>query len=334
MKNVLVTGANGHVGFMLVKALKEKGYRVRGTVRNLADAAKSRHLSDLNIELVEADLMQPESLKPAMLGMDGLFQVAAVYKTMAADPQKEIIDPSVTGGLNALKAAHEAGVKKVVFTSSVAAIGSDAPPEKPLTENDWNDGAVNPYFIAKTQAEKKAWEFSKTSGLKLVVINPVAIIGPGFYRHTPSTVAFEQVIRGQMPLCLPMGYSLVDVRDVVAAHIMAYENEQASGRYLVTDQYFEMIELLKRLKNIDPSLKIPSIVLPQFMLGMVPLMDWLNSKFTGAARQASRDMVQEMGGRSQRASSEKIRKELGWTTIPTDQSLKDTLEWTRQTFVK
>ena len=215
MKRVLVTGANGHVGNNLVRLLVEKGYTVRASVRNAKDPEKTKHLEPLGVEIVEADLMKPETLEAAVEGMDGVFQVAAAYVTWSRDPQRDIIDPSVIGGINVLRAAKEAGVKKVVFTSSAAAIGTDASREKPLTEEDWNEDALSPYMIAKTRAEKKAWEFVKDADMKLVTICPTGIIGPGFYRHTPTTQPFELALRGKVPVALPFGFSFVDVRKQV-----------------------------------------------------------------------------------------------------------------------
>ena len=114
MKHVLVTGANGHVGYNLVKELLAHGYLVRASVR---DAAKAKHLRSLGdadrLEIVSADIMKPETLEPAMEGLDGVFQVAAVFAFHAKDPEKEIIDPSVVGGANVLRAAAKAKVKKV-----------------------------------------------------------------------------------------------------------------------------------------------------------------------------------------------------------------------------
>lgn len=332
-KRVVVTGGNGHVGYNLARLLKERGYQIRVTVRDAGDAQKTKALRDLGVELVSADLMQPETLAPAMAGMDGLFQVAAVYQTHARNPEKEIIEPSVIGGLNALKAAHAAGVKKVVFTSSVAAIGSNAPADRPLTEEAWNDDAVSPYFRAKTGAERKAWAFAKESGLNLVVINPGAIIGPGFFRHTPSTIMFEQVIRGQLPFALPTGFTLVDVRDVASAHLLAYERDDAHGRYLACDRYFSMPELMRFLHEMDPALKVPRMVLPRALLPLVPLMDWLQHKILGTPRQITRAMVTELGGRYQNATGDRLRKELGWTTIDFKQSVRDTLDWIRRTLM-
>ena len=155
-ENVLVTGANGHIGFALSKALVERGYNVRASVRDKTDPNLVSHLSSLDVEIVELDLMQPETIEAAMNGIEGLFQVAAVYKSWARDPEEEIINPSIIGGINALKAARNANVKKVIFTSSTAAVGRSGPGGRALTEADWNSASKHPYSYAKTEAERRA----------------------------------------------------------------------------------------------------------------------------------------------------------------------------------
>ena len=137
-KNVLVTGANGHVGYTLTKILVERGYNVRASVRDKNNPKLVSHLDSLDIELVEMDLMKPETIEAAMQNMDGLFQVAAVYQSWAKNPEEEIINPSIIGGINALKAAKQAGIKKIIFTSSTAAIGRSGPKGKALNESDDN----------------------------------------------------------------------------------------------------------------------------------------------------------------------------------------------------
>jgi dihydroflavonol-4-reductase len=229
MKHVLVTGSNGHVGYNLVKELLGHGYEVRASVRDPEDTAKTKHLRDLGVHLVRADVMQPETLRGAMEGVDGVFQVAAVFQFHAKDPEREIIEPSVLGAKNVLEAAHAAGVKKVVFTSSTMAVGSEAPRDRALDERDWNDKAIEPYMIAKTRGERTAWEVAKRTGIDLVVVNPTGVIGPGFFRHTPNTWVFELVLRGLVPALPPFSYSHVDVRDVAVGHRLAYEDKNANG---------------------------------------------------------------------------------------------------------
>lgn len=330
MEKVVVTGANGHVGYNLARLLAERGYHVRAAVRDSSDAAKTAPLRALGVEVVSAELLRPETLAQACSGCDGLFQVAAVYRTWAKDPQREIVEPTVTGGLNALYAAQQAGVRKVVFTSSIAAVGSHAPPDRPLTEENWNDGAVSPYFRAKTMAERKAWEFARASGLNLVTVCPGAVIGPGFFRHTPSTYQFELLLRGRMPFVLPTGFTFVDVRDVAKAHLLAYQRQDASGRYIAADRCCDMLELVELVRRLEPGLKLPTRRLPRALLPTVPVWDWLLHLLTGAPRLVTRAFVAELGGKCQRASSERIRRELGWEPMPFEQSLKDTLAWIRE----
>jgi dihydroflavonol-4-reductase len=334
MKKVLVTGANGHLGFNLVKLLVEKGYQVRATVRNANDSSKTAHLKPLGVELAEADLMHPASLDKAMEDREGLFQVAAVYATVARDPQKEIIDPSVIGGLNVLKAAHKAGIQKIVFTSSVAAVGSVPLNSPPRDESFWNERAIDPYTRAKTIAEKKAWEYAEKNNLNLVTLLPSAIVGPGFYRHTPSTLMFELLLRGKVPFVLPMSLGMVDVRDCAQAHLLAYENPRAAGRYIASAWFSTIEEIFQVLKTIDPGLKVPTLKFPSRLLGILPALDWLGNKWSGTPRFATRKFLAEYGGRALNCKSDKARQELGWIPMELTASLKDTLAWIRETFIK
>ena len=334
MRTVLVTGANGHVCYNVAKLLRSKGYNVRASVRDLSNPKKTSHLRALGVELVEADIMKPETLTGAVAGVDGVFQIAAVYRIWAPDPENDIIAPGVTGGLNVLRAAKEAGVKRVVLTSSCAAVGSDATEANPLTENDWNDAATSPYYVAKTRGEREAWKFAKETGLDLVTINPCAIIGPGFYRHTPSTETFELLLRGKLPAVPPIAFSFVDVRDVASAHVLAYENPQAKGRYITAAAHYRMMDLMKYIKEeIDPDVKVPKFELPKAAIPVISSLDWLANKVARTPRQLPKDLADEMIGKTQIVSSEKIRRELGWQPLPFEQSLKDTLDWIRQEFI-
>lgn len=334
MKKVLVTGANGHVGYNLTKLLVEKGYQVRASVRDARNKSANAHLEKLGVEMVSADIMQPETLPNAVKGMDGVFQVAAVFTMIAKDPQKEIIDPSVIGGLNVLKAAHAAGVKKIIFTSSIAAVGCGSSAEKPFTENDWNDHCRSPYLIAKTQAEKKAWEFVKANNMHMVVINPAGVLGQGFFKHTPTTNFFELVLRGKIPAVPPFAFAYVDARDVAKAHLMAYENEKASGRYIISENHpHSMLELAQLIKEIEPSAKVPSATLPGFIMPVVPYLEMIGSALLGLPRQISPEMVADYNGAVQYFSNDKAKRELGWQPMDFKQSMTDTLSWIKQTFM-
>ncbi len=331
MDNILVTGANGHVGYNITKLLAEQGYNVRASVRDVRNKEKTNHLNELGVEVVEADIMKPESLKSAVNGMDGVFQVAAVFKTWAKNPQKEIIEPSMIGGVNVLKAAKEAGVKKIVFTSGNVAMGSDSSPERIFAEDDWNDTATSPYVIAKTQGEKKAWEFAEQNNLNMVSINPAAIIGPGFYRHTGSTEFFEEILKNKLPGIFPLNLSFVDARDVAKAHLLAYENKDAKGRYLVSDKFFTSMDLLQLIKEFEPGISIPEKQISLSQLKVFSFIDWCSSLFTGN-RKLTKVMINDTLGKYAKFSSRKAREELGWEPMDIRQSIKDTVFWVKQHF--
>jgi dihydroflavonol-4-reductase len=328
MKHVLVTGANGHVGYNLVQELLAHGYRVRASVR---DAARAKHLKDLgDVEIVSADIMKPDMLPAAMNGIDGLFQVAAVFAFHAKDPEKEIIEPSVVGGANVLRAAAKAGVKKIVFTSSTMAVGTHPEGKPALDESDWNDAAKDPYMIAKTRGEREAWRVAKETGLEMVVVNPTSIIGPGFFRHTPSTLMFEALLRRQVPILPPFFFSHADARDVAIGHRLAYENDAAEGRYILADEHVTMRELVDVVARVDPEVRVPKMTMPRAFLPGAVAFDALMHKLANRPRMLTREMVAELGGKEQRVSSARARKDLGWKPRPYEESVADTLKWVRE----
>ena len=330
MKNVLVTGANGHVGYNLTSLLVENGYKVRASVRDVNDPAKTAYLKPLGVELAKVDLLRPESFRAAMKGMDGVFHVAAGFQFFSKHPEKEVLEATVSGMIYMLEAAREQGVKKVVITSSVAAVGNAKPGAPDRTENDWNENPIDYYLQAKTEAERKGMAFAEANGMNVVAINPSIIIGPGFHRHTPSTTAFGLLLDGKIPLALPINLNFVDVRDVARAHLLAYENEQAAGRYIVAGECIPYMEALNLMRDFEPPIKIPRRVLPKWLLGITPFLDWAGHKATGQTRLISRNLIKELAQGDPRFSSQKIMTELGWEPRPLRDSLADTIEWIRE----
>jgi dihydroflavonol-4-reductase len=313
--------------------LVEKGYRVRASVRDLRDERKTAHLRQLDAELVEADILQPDSLARAMKGVNGVFQVAAVYDLASRNPMKDVHHPIVTGSSNVLRAARDASVEKIVYTSSTTAAGVAADDGVTLNEEDWNHDAVEPYARAKTFAEHEAWRFAKAHDMNLVSILPAAIIGPGFFRHTPTTQSFEQLLRGRIPFALPLSFSFADVRDVAHAHILAYEGANARGRYIASSHYCSLLELFQLAQDSDQTIKAPKLVVPQKLLWSVPMLDWLNHKVTKAPRFATRKFLREYVNKSPRFTSEKLRSELDWKPIKFEDSVSDTVAWSKRVFI-
>ena len=330
-KNVLVTGANGHVGYALTKLLVERGYNVRASVRNKNDQEKTLPLSKLDIDLVELDLMEPKTIDSAMDGIDGLFQVAAVYKSWAKNPEEEIINPSIIGGINALESANRAGVRKVVFTSSTAAIGRSGPEGRALTGDNWNYESKHPYSYAKTEAEKRAWDFVKNKEMKLVVVNPTAVIGPYFHRHTPSTIMFDKILKGELKMLPPQTFGYVDVRDVALGHLKAYENKHAEGRHILCTACLDGFGLMKIIRELEPELKLPEKIAPMWKIKLFARWEVTKAIF-GYTPKISPETVNEYMNKITNYDSSKAKDVLGWNPIEIQDSIRDTLNWIKQNY--
>jgi len=329
MKRVLVTGANGHLGNTIAQTLVQRGYAVRVSVRDVKSVQRSGLFSGLNVELVQADMIHREQMREAAEGMDGLFHVAAVFRHWAKDPQKEIIEPNLVGIENILFAAERAGVKKVIYTSSVAAVGFLGTREHPLDESCWQQKKRHPYMLAKTLAEKKAWEIAQRDGIAMVSICPGSIIGPNFTRITPTIAPFLALLKGTLPGIPPLSLDCVDVRDVALAHILAYENPRAHGRYICDTQTFTFAELIETIARLRPSLKIPTRTIPYAALPVIAGMDFMRHWLKGAERSMTLATVLDYyGSANQRYfNTDKIRQELGWKPRGIEESIMDTFAW-------
>lgn len=308
-EKVLVTGGNGHVGNTLAKKLHERGYDVRVTVRNPEEAEALGIFDDYPIEICQADIRDEAAMRKAMKGVAGVFQVAALYHYDDQGMDDGIVANNTEGSQAVLHAAKECAVRRVVLTSSIAAVGFGGSPERPLTEDDWSE-PQDPYCRSKMASEKAAWAYANKSGLNMVALCPSIILGPNFYKHTPSTINVAAAINNQVPFHVPFRLSAVDVRDVVHAHILAYENSDAAGRYLVTGT--NVADLMQALSELDPDMVMPerSLTLEQ------------------AKELAEKSgMPVELVGQPYCYSDQRIRSELGWIPRPIEQTLQDTIAW-------
>jgi dihydroflavonol-4-reductase len=308
---VLVTGGNGHVGNTLAKRLHDKGYEVRVTVRNPGEAEASGIFDGYAVRMCRADMRDAAAVREAMDGVDGVFQVAALYHYNDQGLDQGIVANNVEGARTVLRLASECGVGRVVFTSSIAAVGFGGSAQRPLTEQDWSH-PDDAYCRSKLESERAAWASAAEHGLDLVALCPSIILGPNFYKHTPSTVNVAALIDNQVPFRVPIGLAAVDVRDVADAHILAYENRMASGRYLVTGT--RMPDLFGALSECDPDMVVPERTLS---------MD--------EARQLAEKsgMPVELVGQPYWYSDQRIRCELGWQPRPIAETLHDTIAWIR-----
>jgi dihydroflavonol-4-reductase len=326
---VCVTGASGFVASQLIALLLDRGYRVRGTVRSAKRVEALARVQALpgapeRLELVEADLLDPPSLNRAVAGCELVMHTASPYFMTYRDAQKELVDPAVNGTRDTLAACKAAGtVKRVVVTSSVAAI-TDEPPERVLTEEDWNTTSSlerNAYYYSKVLAEKEAWRFAgeEEPGFDVVVINPFMVIGPSLVPSlNESNKVIADVLGGKYPGIVSTAWGFVDVRDVARAHLAAAEREAARGRYLCANVTLTMRELADRLRRVAPGHKVPSL---SFDNAFGRFVTRLAASFYP---RGARDFVKTHLGRVPRFDNGKIVRELGIEFTDIDTTLADT----------
>jgi dihydroflavonol-4-reductase len=324
--SVLVTGANGHVGYALTKHLVENGYQVRASIRNASDPARRGRLEALGAEVVEADLLDPDTLARAAAGMEGVFQAAATYELIPKNSAESVIRASVEGGINMLRAAKAAGVRRVVFTSSCVAIGPVRRGTSTRDESHWNELLEVPYYRAKTEAEKRAWDFAAESGLDLVTVLPGVVGGPLFVRPTPSIELIQNIRLGMFRMgVMRSNLPYVDVRDVAEAHRIAFETQNASGRYIIAnDVQPDFVEIVEAMRKIDPRTPKAGPAFPDWTLTFMPFLDWLGHLTMGTARMMTLELTSTVKGRVWSLTNARARMNLGWAPrIGLEQSLQD-----------
>ena len=316
---VLVTGASGFIGLHCVLQLLKEGYRVRGTIRSQGRAnevreAMSAHLdADVvtRLELVEADLSRDDGWEDAARGCTYVLHVASPFPNRVPEHEDELIKPAKEGTLRVLRAAADAGVRRVVLTSSLAAVSGGHPHDnsRVFTEEDWSIvDACPPYPKSKTLAELAAWEFvdglEGDAPMELSVINPGAVLGPVLNRHySTSGEVVRKLLMRELPGTAKLGFPWVDVRDVASAHIAAMTIPEAAGeRFCCAIEFAWIGEVADILaKRFGPDgWKVPTRKLPAFLVRIVALFD-----------PTVKVVVSDLG-RVRNVSSERIRKVLDW----------------------
>ncbi len=319
---VAVTGASGYVGAHIVKALLERGHSVRALVRDAADPARTDHLSAMgDVEILSADLTHPGSFDDAARGCDAVVHAASATRLAARDPQREIVDVALGATRTVLEgAARSSTVKRVVQTSSVAAIvDATIPDSHVFTEDDWNESSTlehEPYYLSKTLAEREARTICEKSGaFDLVSINPGFILGPVLARiHLRSSPAIvRQMLRGKVPGSPRISMPLVDVRDVAEAHVLALEAGKPSPRYICNATTIWTHEIAQTLAARFAGRKISTRRIPDFMA-------WVGAFFS---KQLSFHFLRTSLGRFRTVSGKRLTSELGLTYHPAEESIMD-----------
>ncbi|KAI2680203.1 NAD-dependent epimerase/dehydratase family protein [Pseudomonas sp. TNT3] len=317
----MVTGANGHLGNTLVRALLARGQAVRAGVR---DPQQSTALSGLDCQIVRAELQDPDSLRQALQGVDVLYQVAAVFKHWASNPDTEIVDVNVQGTRNILRAAAEAGVRRVVYVSSVAAVGHDG---QRLDESSWNTDQSNPYYRSKILSERVAWDTAQACDLPMIAVLPSAIIGPHATRLTDTMGFLAAVLARKLPLDPNFHFNFVDVRDVADGLISAAEKGRPGHRYLLANQHSSSLaDVIEALNTLCPDYRLPRRA-PRTLLLLIACLQELRARYTGQPAELLRSQVRMFYGVRQVYCIDKAINELGYQPRSPQHALRQAFEY-------
>jgi dihydroflavonol-4-reductase len=328
-KTVLVTGGSGFLAGWCIAGLLEQGYRVRTTVRNpsrereVHATVESQVPSPHHLTVHQADLTSDDHWDNVIEGCDYVLHVASPFPPKQPKDHDELIVPAREGTLRVLGKSLDHGVKRVVVTSSIAAVRLAKGGEKrTLTEDDWTDPdeeGLTPYVRSKTIAEQAAWDMVKQRGAedRLAVVNPGAIIGPVLNDDISYSIqAIERLLKG-MPGMPRLGFSFVDVRDVADLEIRAMTSPEAGGkRFIAVTKFLWMAETGEILRDRlgERASKVPTRTLPDFLVRGMGLFDG-----------GIRSIVGSLGKRSE-LSSERARTTLGWTPRSIEDSIAETGE--------
>ena len=329
MATVLVTGGSGFIGSHTILQLLAAGHEVRTTVRDLGREPEVRALlqrggaaADAPLAFVAADLMHDTGWAEAAAGCDYVLHIASPFPAGLPKHEDELIRPAREGSLRVLRAARDAGVRRVVLTSSFAAIGYGHPPRQaPFDETLWTNAAASipPYVKSKTLAERAAWDFIAAEGgaLEMAVINPVAVFGPVLGPDYSASIALlRSLLDGAIPACPRLYFGAVDVRDVADLHLRAMTDAAAKNqRFLATAgdclSVLQMAQML-RARLGEAARRVPTRQLP----------DWL-VRFTALFNAQARHSLPELG-KVKHLSNAKARQLLGWAPRSSEEAIAAT----------
>src|SRR6478672_1051787 len=327
-QTVLVTGGSGFLGGWCLVELLQRGYRARTTIRDLAREGEVRAAVGTQVDardrldIVAADLTKDDGWADAVAGCDFVLHVASPFPPAQPKDPDELIVPARDGTLRVLRASLAAGVKRIVLTSSFAAVRRPGPDSiangRDLTEDDWNDPDnphTTPYTRSKTIAERAAWDFMRAEGAedRLVTVQPGAIIGPllGSDRSY-SLQAVERMLTGKMPGLPRLGFSFIDVRDVAALEVAAMSAPEAGGQRLIAASsflWFSDVATILREQLGPDARKVPRRGVPDFVVRVLARFD-----------PELHSVVGELGHRTT-YSVENARRRVGWSPRPMQETI-------------
>src|SRR5438876_2666583 len=321
-----LTGATGFVGSHVTHALAEHGADLRLLVR---PNSNTKNIQDLRADLVTGDLRDPASLEKGIAGCDVVFHVAADYRLWVRDPA-EMYRANVEGTRAILGAARKNGVRRVVYTSSVATIG----PAAASHSGGWGAdedapvslaNMIGPYKRSKFMAERVAIEAAE-SGLDVVIVNPTTPVGERDIKPTPTGRIVVDFLKKKFPAYVDTGLNLVDVKECARGHIAALEKGNSGDRYILGGENLTLKQILDKLAAItglpSPKIRVPYVL--ALATGVVDEM--VTGHVFGREPRATIDAVR-MGRRKMFVSSGKAERELGWRVVEVDDALHRAVEW-------
>lgn len=320
-EKILITGATGFIGSAVARNLAAKGYQLRVMVRRPDHLP---NIKDLDVETVEGDLEKPESFEKCLDGCDGLFHIAAWY-TMWTLERDKLFRINVDGTRRLLEKALEMGIQRVLYTSSVAAIGK--PQDGPGTEETkWNLEWVNdPYVTSKHLALQEALKVAE-KGLNLVIVCPSAPLGPGDIGPTPTGKMVCDFLNGGTPVYFDGGLNVIDVDDLAEGHYLAYKKGRAGEKYILSGRNMTLKEIYGLLSEISgvpaPKMKLPS--------GIAYFMGWMMETWANLVTK-KHPLITLPGARMIALppfySNDKAVRELGLTNRPIEETFRRSIEY-------
>ena len=321
---VFVTGATGFLGSHVARVLQEQGASLRLLVRPSSDL---RNVADLNAERVTGDLRDVTTFEKALAGCDALFHVAADYRLWVKDPE-QMYRSNVEGTRGLIEAARKQGVRRIVYTSSVATMGFSsngtvANEDSPVSLAEM----IGPYKRSKFMAEQVAFE-AAWAGVDVVVVNPTTPIGERDLKPTPTGRIVVDFLKRKFPAYVDTGLNLVDATECARGHIQAFEKGRAGERYILGGENLTLKQILDRLAEIT-GLPSPKVKLPYFFALAAGVVDeTVTGRILGKEPRATIDAVR-MGRKKMFITSAKAERELGWRSSPVDGALQRSVDWFR-----
>lgn len=320
-KSILVTGANGHLGVNTVRALLKKGYRVTAFVRKTSNL---NGLNGLPLTYKYGDVRDIDSLKEAAKDCEIIIHHAAVYKVWAKTVA-EVMAPAIEGTRNLFSVAANAGIEKIIYTSSTSAVGTTADPNILLTDKDWNRTELIPYSVAKTKAEELAWELSGKYNIPMIVFCPSGVLGRYDYTVTPTSRQIVEMLKGR-GMTVEGVFSFIDARDAGEIYARAIEKGNPGQRYILSGDGINMKEVGKMVSALAGKW-VPHFPFPRSINIASAMLMELVAKLTGWDPLFTEGVARELSHRYAQFDNSKTLKDFDYSLYSMEETMMDTIRW-------